>query len=53
MSFTNTSEKLIKKFINEFDNYCLKKSARVQRSSDKILRTIYNDIKPKLKFNHK
>ena len=45
MSFTNTSEKLIKKFINEFDNYCLKKSSRVQRSSDKILRTIYNDIK--------
>jgi len=45
MSFTKGSEKLIKRFINEFDNYCLKKTSRVQKSSDRILKTIYNDIK--------
>ena len=37
MSFTKASEKLIKEFINDFDKYCLKKSARTQKTTDTIL----------------
>jgi len=50
MSFTKASEKLIKEFINDFDKYCLKKSARTQRTTDTILKSIYNDIR--LSYNY-
>ena len=50
MSFTKASEKLIKEFINDFDKYCLKKSAKTQRTTDTILKSIYNDIR--LSYNY-
>ena len=50
MSFTKDSEKLIKEFINDFERYCLKKSSRTQRTTDTILKSIYNDIR--LSYNY-
>lgn len=50
MSFTKASEKLIKEFINDFERYCLKKSTRSQRTTDTILKSIYNDIR--LSYNY-
>jgi len=45
MSFTLKSEKLIKHFIHDFDKYCNKKSTRVRKSTDNILKLIFRDIK--------
>ena len=45
MSFTLKSEKLIKHFINKFDDYCMGKSSRTQKRTDRILKMIYQDIK--------
>ena len=45
MSFTIKSEKLIKHFINNFDKYCEKKTSKVQKSTDNILKLLYRDIK--------
>ena len=45
MSFTLKSEKLIKHFINKFDDYCMEKSSRTQKRTDRILKMIYQDIK--------
>ena len=45
MSFTKSSEKLIKEFINNFEEYCNKRSTRSQKTTDTILRSIYNDIR--------
>jgi hypothetical protein len=44
MSFTIASEKLIKNFIDEFENHCGKKSKRTQQRTDSILKMIYQDI---------
>lgn len=45
MSFTQGSEKLIKTFIKEFEKYCVKKTKTVQKRTDKILKTIFQDIR--------
>tara|TARA_B100000902_G_scaffold178778_1_gene172017 strand:+ start:188 stop:1450 length:1263 start_codon:yes stop_codon:yes gene_type:complete len=45
MSFTKDSEKLIKEFINDFDKYCYKRTSRIQKTTDTILKSIYNDIR--------
>ena len=45
MSFTHSSEKLIKEFIGDFEKYCKKKSKTTQRRTDSILKTVYNDIR--------
>ena len=45
MSFTIKSEKLLKHFIDDFDKYCVKKTSRVQKSTDNIIKLIYRDIK--------
>ena len=45
MSFTSKSEKLIKYFVKDFDNYCEKKSKATQNRTDTILKMIYQDIK--------
>ena len=39
------SEKLLKHFIDDFDKYCTKKTSRVQKSTDNIIKLIYRDIK--------
>ena len=45
MSFTQGSEKLIKTFIKEFEKYCVKKTKTVQKRTDTILKTIFQDIR--------
>ena len=45
MSFTQGSEKLIKTFIKEFEKYCVKKTKTVQKRTDNILKTIFQDIR--------
>jgi hypothetical protein len=45
MSFTSKSENLLKYFINDFDKYCVKKSARQQKTSDNIFKMILGDIR--------
>jgi len=45
MSFTKASEKLIKEFINVFDKYCFKRTSRTQKTTDTILKSLYNDIR--------
>ena len=50
MSFTENSENLIKRFVNEFENYCVKKTKTTQNRTDKILKTIFNDIKKAEQF---
>jgi len=40
MSFTHSSEKLIKEFIGDFEKYCKKKSKTTQRRTDSILKTV-------------
>jgi hypothetical protein len=45
MSFTNNNKKLIKEFIRDIGNYCIKKSTIVEEKSDDILKMIYQDIK--------
>lgn len=52
MSFKIKSEKLIKSFINDFDKYCVKKSSKVQKSTDTILKLIYRDIKLSINFKN-
>ena len=49
MSFTSKSEKLIKYFVKDFDNYCEKKSKATQNRTDTILKMIYQDLKIKKK----
>lgn len=50
MSFTENSEKLIKSFVKEFENYCVKKTKTTQNRTDKILKTIFNDIRKAEQF---
>ncbi len=50
MSFTENSEKLIKSFVKEFENYCVKKTKTTQNRTDKILKTFFNDIKKAEQF---
>ena len=45
MSFTQGSERLIKTFIKEFEKYCVKKTKTVQKRTDNILKTIFQDIR--------
>lgn len=45
MSFTKDSEKLIKEFLEDMENYCIKKSESVQKRTDSVLQMIYQDIK--------
>lgn len=45
MSFTEKSENLIKGFVKEFENYCVKKSQSTQNRTDNILKTVFHDIK--------
>ena len=45
MSFTKKSEKFIKGFVKEFENYCVKKSQATQTRTENILKIVFNDIK--------
>ena len=45
MSFTENSEKLIKSFVKEFENYCVKKTKTTQNRTDKILKTFLELIR--------
>ena len=45
MSFTQGSERLIKTFIKEFEKYCVKKTKSVQKRTDTILKTIFQEIR--------
>lgn len=50
MSLTKKSEKLIKHFIDDFDKYCIKKTAGVQKSTDTVLKLVYRDIKQSVNY---
>ena len=50
MSLTKKSEKLIKHFINDFDNYCVKKTSNIQKSTDRLLKLVYGDIKHSVNY---
>tara|TARA_B100000900_G_scaffold126708_2_gene107026 strand:- start:13120 stop:14388 length:1269 start_codon:yes stop_codon:yes gene_type:complete len=50
MSLTKKSEKLIKHFIDDFDKYCVKKTADAQKSTDTVLKLVYRDIRHSVNY---
>ena len=50
MSLTKKSEKLIKHFIDDFDKYCIKKTADIQKTTDTVLKLVYRDIRHSVNY---